>query len=115
MRGEDKRTDRRSLGEELRLSRRLEVGPRKSEDGGEDGGIRWGTIGMHFQCQEAEGAEGACRGIRWNLGHMNVSLCPPMDGERMEAGLPLVVGPCFQLRPRDENVCSGQMLLPMRE
>lgn len=46
--------------------------------------------------------------IHWNLGHVNVSLCPPIDGERMEAGLPLVEGPCFQLRPRDEKKMYAQ-------
>lgn len=55
--------------------------------------MRWGATGTHFQHKEAEGA---CGGICWNLGHLNVSLCVPIDGEGMEAGLPLVEGPCFQ-------------------
>lgn len=36
--------------DELKLSRRLEVRPRKLVDGGEDLGTRTYKIDMHFQC-----------------------------------------------------------------
>lgn len=65
-------------------------------------------MGCKKQAFPGYGGRGSVGCIHCNLGRVNVSLCPPIDGERMEADLPLVEGPCFQLRSRDEQKMYAQ-------